>query len=122
MPEPEKSTLVQPPYRPATLDEVAAQRLIRYAAGKLRMVAMSLRGVRHSLPEVYTADEAEAMGENRAPQSLTFSLIGSMECILSDDIEPAIAALDEAGALTPAELFEEWQERQKEQEEKEDQR
>lgn len=116
MPEPEKSTLVLPPYRPATLDEVAAQRLIRYAAGKLRMVAMSLRGVRHSLPETYSGDEAEAMGEHRIPQSLTYSLIGSVECILMDCLEGAIEDLDEAGAITPAELFEEWQERQKEKE------
>ncbi len=51
---------------PKTRDEVAAQRLIRCAAGKLRQIAMVLRGARHSLPKAYTADEAEAMGEHRA--------------------------------------------------------
>ena len=50
------------------------------------MIAMALRGVRHSLPEIYSADEAEAMGEHSAPQSLTYSLIGSLECILMDDL------------------------------------
>lgn len=97
-----------------TRDEIVAQRLIRCATGKLREVAMVLRGVRHSLPELYDGETAEAMGEHRMPQSLTYSLIGSVECILMDDIEPAIAALDEAGDLTPGELFEEWQERQAE--------
>lgn len=115
MPEQDQCTPSQIPQK--TRDEVVAQRLIRCAAGKLREVAMVLRGIRHSLPETYAADEAEAQGEHRSPQSLTYSLIGSMECVLSDDIEPAIVALDEAGNLTPAELFDEWLEKQAEREE-----
>ncbi len=121
MPRPEKSNPTRPTFTPKTRDEIAAQRLIRCAAGKLREVAMVLRGVRHSLPELYTAEDAEAQGEHRKPQSLTFALIGSIECILADDIEPAIESLDEAGDLAPAELYEEWRERQEEQEEKEGQ-
>ncbi len=106
-PHPEEPSLPR-----KTRDEIVAQRLIRCAAGKLRQIAMVLRGIRHSLPEVYSAEEAEAMGEHRTPQALTYSIVGSLECILSDDLEPAIVALDEAGDLTPAELLEEWQERQ----------
>lgn len=104
---------------PKTRDEVVAQRLIRCAAGKLREVAVILRGIKHSLPELYDGETAEAMGERRAPQSLTYSLIGSVEACLMDDIEPAIEALDEAGDITPAELVDEFEEWQAEQAEKE---
>lgn len=80
---------------------------------------MVLRGVKASLPEEYDGETAEAMGEHRIVQSLTYSTIGSVEACLMDDLEPAIEALDEAGDLTPADLFEEWQEWQEEQAQKE---
>jgi hypothetical protein len=110
MPEPFDSIPpnVPPEFPPKTPDEIAAQRVIRWCAAALRTIVVCLKGAHVSLPD---PPNAEDMGERRIPESLSFALRGTLECVIADDLEPALASLDEAAALTPAALHSQWLER-----------
>lgn len=98
-----------------TPDEIAAQLVIRWCAAQLRIVVLALRGVVAGLPVSQESEETERMGTRVVPESVSFSLVGTLECLLSDDLVPAICALHEAGALTPTALVRDWQRSQGEQ-------
>lgn len=102
-----------PPYHPATPDELAAQRVVRWCLSRLRQIVICLRGVHTSLPD---PPEAEDMGEGRIPESLSFTIRGTVECALADDLEPAIASLEEVWRLTPEDLLDAWTAKQAEKE------
>ncbi len=109
MPELSDSTL--PPVPEHTAEEIAAQMIVQCCNSFLKTTRLCLRELEESL--IYP-EESEAMGEGRVPQSVAFALRGTIECILADDLEPAILSLEEAGEMTPEALYEDWQRRQAE--------
>jgi len=54
------------------------------------------------------------MGTGKIPETLTFSLRGSLECALHDHVEPLDDLLRKAVAETPEALARDWQRRQRE--------
>lgn len=54
------------------------------------------------------------MGEGCIPDSVRFSVRATIECVLADDIEPAIASLEATAQETPADLVTEWRQRKAE--------
>jgi hypothetical protein len=56
---------------------------------------------------------AEAMGNGEMPETLTFSLRGSIECALQDHVEPLDDLIREAVSETPERLVMAWRRRQK---------
>jgi hypothetical protein len=56
--------------------------------------------------------DAEAMGNGEIPETLTFSLRGSIECALQDHVEPLDDLIRKATEETPASLMRYWQQRQ----------
>ncbi len=111
MPRSEKSTL--PPVPEHTAEETAAQMVVKTCAAFLQTMISTLQALEEGLgyPE-----DSEDMGEGRVPQSVAFALRGTLECVLADDLEPALKALEEAADLTPEELYVYWQSRQAEKE------
>jgi hypothetical protein len=55
--------------------------------------------------------DAEAMGNGEIPESLTFSLRGSIECALQDHVEPLDDLIRKAVAETPESLIRYWRKR-----------
>ena len=114
MPDRQKCTPPsEQPYPHGNPDEIAAQRMVRWCLIRLRQIAICLRGVHASLPDPL---DAEDMGEGRIPESLSFSIRGTVECVLADDLEPAIASLEEVWRLTPEDLLDAWEAKQAEKE------
>ena len=91
-----------------TADEIAARIVIDWCTAQLRIVVLALRGVAAGLPEP-PEDQSEAMGTGKAPESVAYSLAGTVDCIVNDDLLPAIHSLFEAAQLTPAILIRDWQ-------------
>ena len=89
--------------------EEVAQTILRWVALGIAVAVGSLQAAYNGLPE---PSDAEAMGEGTIPESLTFSLRGSIECVLADHLSPAQRVLEEAAAETPENLIREWQARQ----------
>lgn len=98
-----------PPSVPSlTPDEVAAQIVIRWATAKLRLVILALRGVVAGLP---VPEESEEMGTELIPESVSYSVAGTCEVIIHDDLLPALKSLHEASYLTPTAMLSAWERR-----------
>lgn len=111
MPELSDSNPPMPAVPEHTHEEIAAQMVVKCCNSFLKAVRLCLLALEEAL--IYP-DDSEAMGEWRAPQSVAFALRGTLECVRADDLEPAILALEEAGEMTPEDLYEEWERRQAE--------
>ncbi len=99
-----------PPSIPAkTHAEEVAQSILRWVALGITIGIGSLQAAYRGLPE---PPDAEAMGEGTIPESLTFSLRGSIECAIADHLYPAQQVLEEAAGESPENLIREWQDRQ----------
>lgn len=77
-------------------------------AEDLRGISLGLRRLRDSLPE-----PSAEMLEGEEPTSVAAELAGVVECVIHDDIEPAISKLKKAATVTREELVQEWRERRR---------
>ena len=100
-----------PPVPPVTPGEEDAQSDLRRVLELLWFVEHFLELAYDRLPD---PPDAEAMGTGEIPQTLTFSLRGTIECARTDHVEPLDDLLREAVAETPGSLFREWRRRQRE--------
>ncbi|HWM93573.1 MAG TPA: hypothetical protein VN493_22635 [Thermoanaerobaculia bacterium] len=107
MPDRKKST--PPPVPPVTPAEAEAQGICRTARSMLETIKAFLEVAYLNLPD---PSDAEDMGEGRIPESLAFSLRGSIECAISDHLDPLMKLLRRAAKETPARLVRDWQKRQ----------
>lgn len=101
---PDQSNTI-PPVPPVTAAEAEAQRLFLVLLDILRTVKVFLGVVHAQLPD---PADAEAMGEGTIPESLSFSLRGTVEVVLEDHIRPAIRSLKKAAKETPESLHRDW--------------
>ena len=109
MPDRQKST--PPPVPPITPAEEDAQSDLRRVLELLWFVEHFLEMAKSRL--AYPPD-SEAMGTGEIPESLSFSLLGSIECAQTDHVDPLHSLLREATQETPERLMRDWQRRQKE--------
>jgi hypothetical protein len=94
---------------PALTDQerAAQEALLRHAE--------TLRGVRDDLLALHTdlgePPEETEMAEGTRPETVAFSIRGTVECLVSDRLEPAVTSLERTARETPEDLYEEWEER-----------
>ncbi len=103
MPDRDKSI---PAVTPA---EAQAQQLIGIALGVLDTAKLCLGFAHLGLPD---PPDGEEMGEGTVPESLAFSLRGSLEVVLADHVNPAMKTLRRALRETPEGLHRDWLRRQ----------
>ena len=104
----DKST---PPVPPITHREEEVQSILRHMLHLVVLLQWFLEQAHLMLPD---PPDSEAMGNGEIPESLTFSLRGSLECALHDHVEPLDDLLRKAIAETPEALARDWQRRQRE--------
>jgi hypothetical protein len=88
-----------------------AQAALGEVAYRLLALVDALEGVLRDLPR--PADVADRE-EGRLPYDVTTDLLATIECVLEDELRPAIASLQRSAQVTDAELardFLEWQRR-----------
>lgn len=98
-----------PPVPPITPGEEEAQSFLRRVRELLWFVEFFLELAYSRLPD---PPDAEAMGTGEIPESLTFSLRGSIECAQTDHADPLHNLLRDAVQETPERLVYDWQRRQ----------
>lgn len=103
---PNQDQFTPPAVTPA---EAEAQRVFLILLDLLQTVKVFLGAAHTQLPD---PPEAEAMGEGTIPESLSFSLRGTIEVVLEDHIKPAIKSLKQATRETPEKLHRDWLRRQ----------
>ncbi len=94
---------------PVTHLEEEAQSVLKRMLQLVALLRWFLEQLHFRLPDPL---EAEAMGNGVIPESLTFSLRGSIECALHDHVAPLEDLLTRAVQETPESLIRDWQERQ----------
>jgi hypothetical protein len=95
--------------RPAvTRAERRAQIILLRSAEEIAAVRTLLWIVHVKLGE---RPEDSDMGENLIPDSVRVAVRGTIECVSSDCLDPAIRALEETARETPESLARQWRER-----------
>lgn len=107
---PDQPQCTPPPVPPVTHAEDEAQSFLRRVLELLWFVEWFLEQAYSRLPD---PPDAEDMGTGEIPESLTFSLRGSIECARADHVDPLDTLLRKAIAETPASLIRDWQKRQR---------
>jgi hypothetical protein len=87
-----------------------AQVILGVAARSIASAADLLERVHAGLPE--PPDLADRQ-EGRKPYDQATDILATIECVLEDDLRPALDALRRSAAITDAELEREYQERQR---------
>lgn len=105
----QKST--PPPAPPVTPEEEEAQSYLRRVLELLWFVEyfLELANARLQYPP-----DSEAMGTGEVPESLSFALLGAIECGISDHVNPLHNILRDAIHESPERLIRDWQRRQRE--------
>ena len=98
-----------PPVPPVTPGEKEAQSHLQRVRELLGFVEFFLDLAYTGLPD---PPDAEAMGAGEIPETLAFSLRGSIEIALHDHINPLHILLRNAISETPIHLALEWRKRQ----------
>lgn len=88
--------------------EKAAQQTLLEQAQRLRATRIELLALHDHLGEPPDEDQ---MAEGTLPETVTFSIRGTIECIVSDRLDPAVESLERVAKETAEELYEEWEER-----------
>jgi hypothetical protein len=73
-------------------------------AGDLRESAERLEELKATLP-----DPPEEVLEYKVPYTVEANVLGTLECVLSGGVEPAIRSLEEAGTTTAKDLQRDWE-------------
>lgn len=107
---PDRSKSTPPPIPHVTPGEEDAQSDLRRVQELLWFLERFLELAYSRLPD---PPDAEAMGTGEIPESLTFSLRGSIECARTDHVDPLHNLLRDAVAETPESLVRDWQQRQR---------
>ena len=89
----------RPPRREYSPEE--AQLLLGNLARRLGELKALLEEIRDGLPR---SPEEDRMLEGEIPSDLATELYGSIDCVVDDDLEPAIKQLTEAATLSAADL------------------
>lgn len=97
------------PAPPITQAEADAQSILRTAGEMLQTIKAFLEAAYSDLPDPLNAED---MGEGRVPESLGFSLRGTIEIAIADHLDPLVKLLKQAAKETPARLIRDWQKRQ----------
>lgn len=111
MPARQKSIPPKPPGVTRTVltrAERRAQIILLRSAEEIAAVRTLLWIVHVKLGEL---PEDADMGENLIPDSVRVSIRGTIECVSSDCLDPAIAALETTARETPQDLERQWKER-----------
>jgi hypothetical protein len=87
-----------------------AQVILGVAARSIASAADLLERVHAGLPE--PSDLADRQ-EGRKPYDQATDILATIECVLEDDLRPALEALQRSAAITDAELEQEYQERKR---------
>lgn len=93
--------------------EQEARRTLMRAAGRLSAIRAELWELHVELegPE----EVLNAIAEGERPETLAFSMQGTIECVNRDNLDAAIKSLEDAAMLSPGALRYEWEKRQEEQ-------
>jgi hypothetical protein len=100
------TTTLTPPA--VTSEEQAAQKALLHHAETLRSVRDDLQALHDYLGE---PPDEEQMAEGTLPETVTFSIRGTIECLVSDRLDPAVDALERVARETSEVLYEEWAKR-----------
>ena len=103
-----KTTTAPAPPAAITPEEQAAQQALLHHAETLRTVRTGLLALHAGLGEPPDEDQ---MAEGTRPETVAFSIRGTIECIVSDRLDPAVDSLERVAKETEEELYEEWEER-----------
>jgi hypothetical protein len=106
MPSCQKSTPPSPPRWTPTM----AQAALAVVSWQLQEAVETLEGIHRDLPP--PPDLADRQ-EGRLPYDVTTDVLATIECVLEDDLRPAVAALQRSSEVTDAELEQEYQERKR---------
>ena len=94
-----------PPWTPTT-----AQAALTVAAWQIQEAVELLEGIHRDLPPPLDLADRQ---EGRKPYDQATDILATIECVLEDDLRPAVEALQRSAAITDAELEEEYQERKR---------
>jgi len=97
-----------PPIPPVTFEEKTAKEHMQRVRTLLEFVGFFLDLAYTGLPD---PPDAEAMGTGEVPETLAFSLRGSIECALHDHVDPLDILLRNAISETPIALNLDWRKR-----------
>lgn len=74
-------------------------------AGELAAIEQRLERIKEDLPE---SPDRDAMEEGSIPYDMPTDMRGTIECVVADDIRPAIETLTEASRVTAERLEQAW--------------
>ena|ERR1700688_1132385 len=97
-----------PPLSPWTVE--FAQVILGVAARSIASAADLLERVHAGLPEPLDLADRQ---EGRKPYDQATDILATIECVLEDDLRPAVEALRRSAAITNADLEQEYQDRQR---------
>ena len=81
-----------------TEDEAAAQAQLREIVKGLSTYVLALEGVHHRLP---VPPQEAAMHQGEMPMNVALRVRTAIECVLHDQLRPAIEALQSAASYRP---------------------
>ena len=91
------------------MTEAQAQAALAEIALELVAITDRLQQIHDRLP---VSRNREAMLEHRVPYDIATELVGSIECVVADQLRPAMESLEAASRVTAEELREQHREQQ----------